>query len=328
MSRRRRIAWGAACRRGDDAVRELIDRGIVGGDRRRLAGGGVAQVDGREGGPSRHTAHMMKPVDTLRRLVELESPTGDPARIAHIGEFIAAELAVARGARCTTTAQLRPRQLRPRGRRQGGSAAACPSWTPCGPRGRSSGCRSGWTASMAHGPGALDMKGGIVVMLEALRRGIAVAAGRCSVLVTGGRGDRQPAAGGRTSRRLAAPPPRRRSCSSRRCSDGTITTERSGLARYQLRIEGEAAHAGHRSGRASRPSRSWPTRRCALLAAARPSNAASVSTSARWLVARATTSSPPRPGRGSTRGPGRADEQTDAGGRRSTGCGRCSTARG
>jgi hypothetical protein len=36
---------------------------------------------------------MMKPVDTLRRLVELESPTGDPSRIAHIGEFITAELA-------------------------------------------------------------------------------------------------------------------------------------------------------------------------------------------------------------------------------------------
>jgi glutamate carboxypeptidase len=30
--------------------------------------------------------------------------------------------------------------------------------------------------------------------------------------------------------------------------DGTITTRRSGLARYQLRIRGEAAHAGHQGG--------------------------------------------------------------------------------
>jgi hypothetical protein len=28
---------------------------------------------------------MMEPVETLRRLVELESPTGDAARIAHAG---------------------------------------------------------------------------------------------------------------------------------------------------------------------------------------------------------------------------------------------------
>ena len=35
---------------------------------------------------------MMQPVDMLRHLVELESPTGDATRMAHIREFLAAEL--------------------------------------------------------------------------------------------------------------------------------------------------------------------------------------------------------------------------------------------
>jgi glutamate carboxypeptidase len=36
---------------------------------------------------------MMQPVDMLRHLVELESPTGDAERMAHIRRFLAAELA-------------------------------------------------------------------------------------------------------------------------------------------------------------------------------------------------------------------------------------------
>ena len=36
---------------------------------------------------------MMQPVDMLRHLVELESPTGDVTRMAHIREFLGAELA-------------------------------------------------------------------------------------------------------------------------------------------------------------------------------------------------------------------------------------------
>ncbi|HZI36140.1 MAG TPA: hypothetical protein VFD61_10360, partial [Gaiellales bacterium] len=35
---------------------------------------------------------MMAPVDMLRRLVEMESPTGDAARMSHIRSFLAAEL--------------------------------------------------------------------------------------------------------------------------------------------------------------------------------------------------------------------------------------------
>ena len=35
---------------------------------------------------------MMDPVDMLRRLVEMESPTGDAARMSHIRSFLAAEL--------------------------------------------------------------------------------------------------------------------------------------------------------------------------------------------------------------------------------------------
>ena len=86
------------------------------------------------------------------------------------------------------------------------------------------------------------MKGGIVVMLEALRRGMPF--GRpVSVLVTAdeeigspnGRPHVEELAR-RAEAALVLEPP---------VQDGTITTERSGLARYQLRIDGEAAHAGH-----------------------------------------------------------------------------------
>lgn len=35
---------------------------------------------------------MMEPVESLRRLVELESPTGDAARIAHAGSRLRVQL--------------------------------------------------------------------------------------------------------------------------------------------------------------------------------------------------------------------------------------------
>ena len=42
---------------------------------------------------------MMAPVDMLRRLVEMESPTGDAARMSHIRSFLAAELTALGGTR-------------------------------------------------------------------------------------------------------------------------------------------------------------------------------------------------------------------------------------
>lgn len=183
---------------------------------------------------------MMKPVDTLRRLVELESPTGDPARIAHIGEFISAELA-SLGGRVHHDGELVRASFGPEDDGKAGLLllAHLDTVWPAGTLQRMPFRVDG---DMAHGPGALDMKGGIVVMLEALRRGMPF--GRpVSVLVTADEEIGSPSGrphveelARRAEAALVLEPP---------VQDGTITTERSGLARYQLRIEGEAAHAGH-----------------------------------------------------------------------------------
>ena len=58
--------WGAACRKGDVARPRADRRWHRGGDRRRLARYRVAPMDGHEAGASRHTLHMMEPVETLR----------------------------------------------------------------------------------------------------------------------------------------------------------------------------------------------------------------------------------------------------------------------
>jgi glutamate carboxypeptidase len=97
----------------------------------------------------------------------------------------------------------------------------------------------------AHGPGALDMKGGIVVMLEAIRRS-GPPSRPLAVLLTADEEIGSPSGrplveevSAQAHAVLVLEPPVR---------DGTITTRRSGLARYQLRIRGQAAHAGHQGG--------------------------------------------------------------------------------
>ena len=245
---------------------------------------------------------MMKPVDTLRRPVELESPTGDPSRIAHIGEFISAELA-SLGGGCTTTARWSVPASAPRTTVRRG-CCCLPIWTPCGPRGRSRGCRSGWTATWRMGPVALDMKGGIVVMLEALRRGMPF--GRpVSVLVTA---DEEIGSPKRAAARRGTGAPRRGCARARAAGAGTGRSPRNGRDRPAISCGSRARRPTRvTEGRASPPSRSWRTRRCGSSSCATV-NAASVSTSAKSLVARETTSLRLRHGRGLTRGRG-GDEQ-------------------
>ena len=97
----------------------------------------------------------------------------------------------------------------------------------------------------AWGPGALDMKAGIVIALEALRAAGRAGPSRCTVLITAdeeigsptGRPLVEEVATGARAVLVLEPP----------VKDGTITTSRSGLARYQLHIRGRAAHAGNGS---------------------------------------------------------------------------------
>jgi glutamate carboxypeptidase len=183
---------------------------------------------------------MMDAVELLRRLVELESPTGDPERIGHIGRFLAAELE-GLGARVTPrglhlTADLGPSD--------GPPLVLVAHMDTVWPAGTLPAMPFRVESGYAWGPGALDMKAGIVTGLEALRS-IGEPPQPVRVLITAdeeigsptGRPLVEEIARGARAVLVLEPP----------VKDGTITTSRSGLARYQLHIRGRAAHAGNGS---------------------------------------------------------------------------------
>ena len=180
---------------------------------------------------------MMPAADLLHRLVELESPTGDAMRIAHIGSFLAAELAALGGSVSREGENLHASFY---GDHVGLLLVAhMDTVWPVGTLQRMPFRIEG---DLAWGPGALDMKGGIVVMLEAIRQAAPLPR-PVSVLITADEEIGSPTGRpiveelAREARAvLVLEPPVR---------DGTITTSRSGLARYKLRIHGRAAHAGN-----------------------------------------------------------------------------------
>jgi glutamate carboxypeptidase len=185
--------------------------------------------------------HMMRPVELLQRLVELESPTGDIERISHIGSFISAELAGLGGAVGRAGQLLRARFGEGEGRPLLLLAHMDTVW-PAGTLARMPFRVDG---ELAYGPGALDMKAGIVVMLEAIRRASPLRR-PVEVMITideeigspQGRPHVEQASAEAEAVLVLEPPVR----------DHTVTTARSGLARYQLHIQGQAAHAGHQGG--------------------------------------------------------------------------------
>lgn len=181
---------------------------------------------------------MMDAVELLQRLVELESPTGDRERMGHIGAFIAAELE-ALGARIE---RREPHLIARLGPDDGPPLVLMAHMDTVWPAGTLPKMPFHVKEGYAWGPGALDMKAGIVTGLEALRR-LGEQRRPVRFLVTADEEIGSPtgrplveelAAGARAA--LVLEPP---------VKDGTITTTRSGLARYQLRIRGRAAHAGN-----------------------------------------------------------------------------------
>jgi len=183
---------------------------------------------------------MMGPLQLLQRMVELESPTGDADRLNHLGSFLSAELS-ALGGRVVREGQHLV-STHGNGRSPLLLIAHMDTVWPAGTLSR---MPFRVENGSAYGPGSLDMKGGIVVLLEGLRRAAPLTR-PVSVLITADEEIGSPS-GKPLVERLAAqaeaalvlePPVR----------DNTITTERSGLARYQLRITGRAAHAGHLGG--------------------------------------------------------------------------------
>jgi glutamate carboxypeptidase len=183
---------------------------------------------------------MMDAVELLRRLVELESPTGDAERIGHIGRFLAAELE-ALGARVALHGQHLTAQLGPG---DGPPLVLVAHMDTVWPAGTLPSMPFRVEDGFAWGPGALDMKAGIVIALEALRVTddlprpvrVLITADEEIGSPTGRPVVEEVATGARAV--LVLEPP---------VKDGTITTSRSGLARYQLHIRGRAAHAGNGS---------------------------------------------------------------------------------
>jgi len=181
---------------------------------------------------------MMDAVELLQRLVELESPTGDRERMGHIGRFIAAELE-ALGARIEPRD---PHLIARLGPDDGPALVLMAHMDTVWPAGTLPKMPFRVQDGYAYGPGALDMKAGIVTGLEALRR-LGELRRPVHFLVTADEEIGSPsgrplveelATGARVA--LVLEPP---------VKDGTITTTRSGLARYQLHIRGRAAHAGN-----------------------------------------------------------------------------------
>ena len=183
---------------------------------------------------------MMDAVELLQRLVELESPTGDRERMGHIGRFIAAELE-ALGARIEPR---HPHLIARLGPGDGPALVLMAHMDTVWPAGTLPKMPFRVQDGYAYGPGALDMKAGIVTGLEALRK-LGELRRPVHFLVTADEEIGSPsgrplveelATGARAA--LVLEPP---------VKDGTITTTRSGLARYQLHICGRAAHAGNGS---------------------------------------------------------------------------------
>jgi len=183
------------------------------------------------------TLAPMTALELLHRLVELESPTSDDERLSHIGRFIAAELESLGG-----RVEFRGRHLLARYGDGGPPLLLAAHMDTVWPTGTLMQMPFRVDGGFAHGPGALDMKAGIVTAIEAVRRA-GTPAGPVCVLVTADEEIGSPTgrpvveALAREARAvLVLEPPVR---------DGTITTSRSGLARYQLHIRGRAAHAGN-----------------------------------------------------------------------------------
>ena len=153
----------------------------------------------------------MTALELLQRLVELESPTSDAERLSHIGLFIAAELE-SRGGRV----EFRGSHLVSRMGDGGPPLVLAAHMDTVWPTGtiRRAGSPAGPVCVLITADEEIGSPSGRPIVEELAREARAV---------------------------LVLEPPVR---------DGTITTSRSGLARYQLRIHGRAAHAGNgwRSG--------------------------------------------------------------------------------
>jgi glutamate carboxypeptidase len=185
-------------------------------------------------------------LDSLRRMVEMESPTTDKARVDRLGEWLAS-----RFEDCEGTVDRIPQTgagdhwLITWGSGDGGTLLLHHIDTvhAVGTIGESP-----WRIenNRAYGPGALDMKGGIAVTLGAVRglqaQGVALSSPiRCLL-------SSDEETGSRTSRQLIEDLARRHQwvlCLEPALPHGSLKTRRKGTGVFILDATGRAAHAGN-----------------------------------------------------------------------------------
>src|SRR6266852_724650 len=172
-------------------------------------------------------------IELLRELVEIESPTGDTAEIR---ARMAAELRALRGDVSFDGEHVRADFVG-----VGAPLLLLGHFDTVWPRGTLATQPWRVAAGRAFGPGSYDMKGGLVVMLEAIRRARTERALR--VMLTADEEIGSPtardaiarAAAGAAAGLVCEPP----------SSRGHLKTARKGLGRFHVRVTGRAAHAGH-----------------------------------------------------------------------------------
>jgi len=173
----------------------------------------------------------LMPLELLRELVELESPTGDTASIR---DRLAAELE-GLGAEVTQEGE----HLRADLPGAGPPLLLLGHFDTVWPRGTLASMPWRVEDGRAYGPGAQDMKGGLVVMLEAIRRARTEHALRVALTADEEIGSPTAhdllarAAEGAAAAFVCEPPTGR----------GDLKTARKGLGRFRLSIAGHAAHA-------------------------------------------------------------------------------------
>jgi glutamate carboxypeptidase len=171
-------------------------------------------------------------IELLRELVELESPTGDTTRMR---DRTAAELRELGG---TITPE--GEHVRADFAGEGPPLLLLGHLDTVWTRGTLATLPWRVEDGRAYGPGVHDMKGGLVVMLEAIRRARATRALRVFLTADeeiGSPTAREPlarAADGAAAAFVCEPP----------TEGGDLKTARKGLGRFVLRVTGRAAHAG------------------------------------------------------------------------------------
>ena len=171
-------------------------------------------------------------IELLRELVEIESPTGGTADVR---DRLAPELKALGG-----VVSFEAGHLRADFAGEGAPLLLLGHFDTVWPRGTLATLPWRVDDGRAYGPGSYDMKAGLVVMLEAIRRAHTRRALR--VLLTADEEMGSPtardaiarAANGAAAGLVCEPP----------SSHGNLKTARKGLGRFHLRVIGRSAHAG------------------------------------------------------------------------------------